>query len=310
MFQSSDEEEDGGDDEGAAAPPAGYVDPEDEIEMPAHMADAPPAGAAPAAPPPATAAGGGGPESGSAPSILDYWRAANPHAMDTSIRDILLGEGYLTMMKNQKKKGKEYHFRLTENHLSFYAANASSLISKVNKTDIIHIEDVAASKQFVIKTAVPWGLPEDQVTELLVQAKDETAKAKWMKAFGTDLNNPPRGYERIICESYLVKVQPMCTVSTTRWFVATNNSFSYYKSEGGNLYAKVKWEHIQYVTETSNKKEFKLQASVPMTKTGFYDATCRAKTKEERDKWVAMLQRILPQQKMSTELQMCCFMEE
>jgi hypothetical protein len=53
-----------------------------------------------------------------------------------------------------------------------------------------------------------------------------------------------------------------------------------------------------------------LQASVPMTKTGFYDCTCRAKSKAERDKWVAMLQRILPQQKMSTELQMSCFMEE
>ena len=47
-----------------------------------------------------------------------------------------------------------------------------------------------------------------------------------------------------------------------------------------------------------------------MTKTGFYDITCRAPNKEVRNKWVAMLQRILPQQKMSTDLQMSCFMEE
>ena len=50
----------------------------------------------------------------------------------------------------------------------------------------------------------------------------------------------------------------MCTVSTTRWFVATNRSFGYYKAEGGPLYYKVLWDHIQYVSQTSNKKEFKV----------------------------------------------------
>lgn len=99
-------------------------------------------------------------------------------------------------------------------------------------------------------------------------------------------------------------------MSTTRWFVATSKTFAYYKDEGGDLYSKTSWEHVQFVTHTDHKREFKLQASVPMTKTGFYDCTCRAPTKQVRDKWVSMLQRILPQHKMSSELQMCCFMEE
>lgn len=93
---------------------------------------------------------------------------------------------------------------------------------------------------------------------MLLQAKDVMAKEKWLAAFSTDLNRPPKDYERLICEGYLIKVQPMCTVSTTRWFVATNRTFGYYKAEGGPLYYKVLWEHIQYVSETSNKKEFKV----------------------------------------------------
>eukprot|EP00038_Savillea_parva_P030343 m.77214 g.77214 ORF g.77214 m.77214 type:complete len:624 (-) comp9120_c0_seq1:1723-3594(-) len=289
-----------GDEDDVAAVPEGYVDPEDEMPNP------PPSMAAPTAavPPPAEAASASGHA-----SILEYFRAANPNAMDTSIRDILLCEGYLTKIKSSKARNKARHFRLTENTFSYYEANAGSLIARVKKTDIIHVEDVQSSKQFRIRTSVEFGR-DGGSTEMLLQAKDQLAKEKWLRAFGLDLNRPPKDYERIICEGYLIKVQPMCTVSTTRWFVATNQSFAYYKSEGGPLYYKVLWEHIQYVSETSNKKDFKLQASVPMTKTGFYDCTCRAKTKEERDKWVAMLQRILPQQKMSNDLQMCCFMEE
>jgi hypothetical protein len=61
------------------------------------------------------------------------------------------------------------------------------------------------------------------------------------------------------------QVQPMCTVSTTRWFVATNRSFGYYKAEGGPLYYKVLWDHIQYVSQTSNKKEFKVIYFIVLT---------------------------------------------
>lgn len=78
----------------------------------------------------------------------------------------------------------------------------------------------------------------------------------------------------------------MCTVSTTRWFTATSTTFSYYKEEGGDLYSKIGWDNIVYVSHTDNKKEFKLQANIPMTKTGFYDCTCRAATKTARDKCV------------------------
>lgn len=38
---------------------------------------------------------------------------------------------------------------------------------------------------------------------------------------------------------YLVKVQPLCTTNTTRWFSVTNKRFSYYKDEGGELYGCV-----------------------------------------------------------------------
>lgn len=177
------------------------------------------------------------------------------------------------------------------------------------RRDIIHVEDIVGSDKMKLKTMTDFGR-EGGKTEMTLAAPTQRAKAKWLKAFALDLNKPPRAYERLIVEGYLTKVQPACTMSTKRWFVATNKSFYYTKDEGGDEYARVKWENIVYVTHTDNKKEFKLQANVPMTKTGFYDTTCRGATEEIRNKWVAMLQRILPQQKMSTELQMSCFMEE
>jgi hypothetical protein len=41
---------------------------------------------------------------------------------------------------------------------------------------------------------------------MLLVAKDMLAKEKWLAAFSLDLNRPPKDYERLICEGYLVKV--------------------------------------------------------------------------------------------------------
>lgn len=80
MFESSEDEDE------EEAVPEGYVDPEDEMDGPATSAPPPAAPPPVAAPIPGAAAGG-------APSLLEYFRAANPNAMDTSVRDILLAEG-------------------------------------------------------------------------------------------------------------------------------------------------------------------------------------------------------------------------
>lgn len=53
---------------------------------------------------------------------------------------------------------------------------------------------------------------DEGATEMLLQAKDVIAKEKWLSAFSMDLNHPPKDYERLICEGYLIKVQPMCTI--------------------------------------------------------------------------------------------------
>lgn len=62
--------------------------------------------------------------------------------------------GYLTKLKNIKMKAKSRHFRLTESTFAYYEANAGSLIAKVKKTDIIHVEDVVNTKHFRVRTAV------------------------------------------------------------------------------------------------------------------------------------------------------------
>ena len=48
--------------------------------------------------------------------------------------------------------------------------------------------------------------PSEGSTEMLLVAKDMLAKEKWLAAFSLDLNRPPKDYERLICEGYLVKV--------------------------------------------------------------------------------------------------------
>lgn len=57
-------------------------------------------------------------------------------------------------------------------------------------------------------------------------------------------------------------------------------------------------ENIELISATDDKREFKVSANVPMTKTGFYEAICRASNQQLRcveDGWVLSLgQCLLP----------------
>ena len=45
----------------------------------------------------------------------------------------------------------------------------------------------------------------------------------------------------ITIDSYMIKVQPLCTTNTTRWFILTVSQFMYLKEEGGDL---MRWDMV------------------------------------------------------------------
>jgi hypothetical protein len=46
--------------------------------------------------------------------------------------------------------------------------------------------------------------------------------------------------------------------------------------------SSVALENVDFVSATDDKREFKISANVPLTRTGFYDAICRAPSQAVR----------------------------
>lgn len=227
--------------------------------------------------------------------------------MDISRHDELLCEGYLTKIKGNILQNRNRFFRLTEANLVYYEENGGKRISSVPKSEIVSVED-SGRHRFQIKLNQEIGRKKGK-NELTLEAPNSRVKDRWVSALTMDLSMRQPNFEELIVEGYLVKVQPLCTTNTTRFFRLSTKRFSYYRDEAGDLFGSVLIDNIDLISATDDKREFKVSASVPMTKTGFYDVVCRANSNTVRDKWVAMMQRIFPQHKLATSLQMCCYMD-
>eukprot|EP00053_Salpingoeca_punica_P009207 m.82495 g.82495 ORF g.82495 m.82495 type:complete len:275 (-) comp14921_c0_seq1:369-1193(-) len=229
--------------------------------------------------------------------------------MDISRHDELLCEGYLVKVKSNPLQNRTRFFRLTEKHLVYYEENSGKRISSVLKSDILSVDTDVGKHRFAIQLRDGAEIGrKNKKTEIVLEAPNTRVKKRWADAFSLDLKmrvDP----EEVIVEGYLTKVQPMCTTNTTRFFRVTNRRFSYYRDEGGDIFGSVLLENIDLISATDDKREFKVSASVPMTKTAFYDIVCRAPSQLLRDKWVAMMQRVFPQHKIAPSLQMCCYMD-
>ena len=75
---------------------------------------------------------------------------------------------------------------------------------------------------------------------------------QWINRLNMDLNIRPLHWDELLVEGwasshqsrishanhhgrYMIKVQPMCTTNTTRWFILTVSQFMYLKEEAGEL---------------------------------------------------------------------------
>lgn len=74
----------------------------------------------------------------------------------------------------------------------------------------------------------------------------------------------------------------MGTSNTKRWFVCDSSSLSYYRREEGSVYGAVVLSNITAFRSTNDKREFKILACVPITRTGYSEITCRASSELAR----------------------------
>eukprot|EP00043_Microstomoeca_roanoka_P028953 m.20249 g.20249 ORF g.20249 m.20249 type:complete len:577 (+) comp8840_c0_seq2:116-1846(+) len=208
-------------------------------------------------------------------------------------RELLLCEGYLTKLRGALQS-KTRWFVLTSTHFAFYTENAGQRLSAVNVRDILSIEDLEGRK-FKIRTRVQFGVSGKY--DMLVEAPSMAAKKKWMRALVMDANDT-RGFNsdhaELVVEGYLTKVQPLGTVSKTRWFRLTNKKFAYYVKEGGEELGAAPLDVIVEIAIAASKKEFLLKATQPFTKSGAFEVRCRCDSEAVRDKWVTGLRKVVP----------------
>ena len=80
----------------------------------------------------------------------------DPYAMDTSDRDVLLCEGFLTKLKGSSWKNKSRHFRLTESSFAYYDAHAGKLIASVPKCVLGPTPSMLSQLSQGLKVHITW----------------------------------------------------------------------------------------------------------------------------------------------------------
>ena len=227
-------------------------------------------------------------------------------AIDCSSRSELLCEGYLDKLKGNSMKNRTRHFRLTQTRFSYYESHGGSCINSYAKQDICSIEDVGTTR-FALKILHAnegKGGKSDGAKDLLLSAATEAAKKKWLAALRGSIKDRPGGCEILVVEGWLTHT----SAKASRWVRVTDRTVTVQKAETGEIVISLLLNDVAFVDVTKDAKEFKLVLEKGTLQQ--HDAlTFRAKHATERNKWGALLQRLFPAAKMSSHLQICCFME-
>lgn len=85
------------------------------------------------------------------------------------VSDHLLVEGYLTKIRGFGRNRKRW-FRLTENYVAFYTADAGSLISYIDTSRVESVRDVSKYR-FELVSSVPFGA--SGASSMLLEARTE-----------------------------------------------------------------------------------------------------------------------------------------
>lgn len=209
----------------------------------------------------------------------------------------LLCEGYLTKHRGVGQSRTRW-FRLTTKKLTYYTKDAGELIASCLTDDIASVTDLDKRQMRVI-TREPFG--QSHKAEMVLEAPNQRVKQKWFCAFRGETNTSGgmRNFDGVlVVEGYLVKVQAsMTSADKQRWFVCTNKHFAYYKEESGEMMGSVPLENITSVGPAGDNKSFKVIANQRFTTTGSYEVVCRCESEAVRNKWLAQMQKVIPEEK-------------
>eukprot|EP00039_Didymoeca_costata_P030421 m.29455 g.29455 ORF g.29455 m.29455 type:complete len:1027 (-) comp8104_c0_seq2:155-3235(-) len=236
-------------------------------------------------------------------------------AMDQSTRSVLLGEGYLEKLKGNAFKTRNRHFRLTADRFAYYEFNGGPCIKGYARESIISIEDQSTTK-FSVKIMLDSDKSKDASNkqqnssrDVILQAPNNRVKAKWLRLLRLDLNDRPGGLETLVIEGYLTIVLSTFAKNIMYWVKLTNRSLIFHKDEESEIVWSALVSDIQMLEDCKDKRDIRVKAEEPLTRSGNKEIVLRAKSEFEKTKWAALFQRVLPESKMAPDLQLCCFME-
>eukprot|EP00051_Salpingoeca_urceolata_P035912 m.31975 g.31975 ORF g.31975 m.31975 type:complete len:502 (-) comp9895_c0_seq2:273-1778(-) len=222
-------------------------------------------------------------------------------AADDGIKEILLCEGPLLKIRGLMQNHVRW-FALTTRRLMYYTDNGGELISSASLSDVTAVTDIKGGKRFRVTTKAPFGASRNN--EMLLEAGSLGIKEKWLRALSMDASET-QGFSSDRAELYvegpLVKVQPLGTSNTTRWFRVTEKKLAYFKEEAGEELGSIPHEFVRQVTLMQNIRDFMVSSAQPFTKTGSYEIHCRAPSEALRSKWITALRRALPADKFKHE---------
>lgn len=218
--------------------------------------------------------------------------------------EVLLAEGYLIRSSGQTKNKRTF-FRLTTLKMAFFTSNAEDTLGFVDVANIAAISDIGKTKIRIITEAPAGMLSNFRSNEMLIEAPNPKIKQRWFSQFsrvakdstsslhsseGDGMSKLIDG-EKLLVEGYMVKVKPIGTANTKRWFTFTNRYFSYYKEEAGELMGSLPLEKIMSITCNADC-EFIVRGSERFTRTGQMEIICRCESYAVRNKWLSQMMRM------------------
>ncbi len=141
--------------------------------------------------------------------------------------ELLVCEGYLKKLRGFGRSRKRW-FRLTKARLCFYTKHGGAMISSCWRRDILIVAE-KGPRLITITTSVPFGA--SQQSSMLLEAPSNAVKTKWFDCLKQDVDSiTPHSYADgvLLIESYLTKLQPIGSISRSRWFTLTSKFFSYF----------------------------------------------------------------------------------
>lgn len=211
---------------------------------------------------------------------------------------------------------------------AYHENNGGPCINVYKKSDLHSVEDEGGSKFSVVFSTLAKDDVDDvddgkegangggggggsrATKRILLQAPNARVKGKWMRFLTLDLTRRGGGSEQLVVEGGLGVARAAFTSNGQRWVRVTERLIEINKDEEGEILYSILLTAVQYVDVTKDKREIKVDIAKPGADAGeTMSFLLKAKNEREKNKWAATFQRVFPQEKLGTELEMCPYME-